>query len=87
MLYSFVDPVSGKAAFNSRVTTPDRVAMIEHSAPTYMNPKYTDSYSSEYDGIRDLVKYMRMNDLHKKKTSIYCDNEGCTRVLNAGPTN
>ena len=55
-----VDPMSRKAAFNWRVITPDEVATIEHSAPTFTNPKYMDSYRSEYDRIRDRVKYMKM---------------------------
>ena len=81
------DPITGKAAFNWRITTPDEIATIEHSAPTYTNQKYMNSYRSEYDGLRDLVRYLKEHDLNQIKTTIHCDSESCTRTLNAGPSN
>eukprot|EP00956_Cyclotella_meneghiniana_P018844 scaffold31764_cov22-Cyclotella_meneghiniana.AAC.2 len=77
------DPIEQKAAFNWRIVTPMEQGLTTRSAPVNTNPKYLNSYRAEFAGLRGVIRYMRKNDLHRKKITLYCDGQSCVDALNS----
>ena len=77
-----VDPLTGAAAFNWRITTYKKLGLISRSFTLPTDPKYMDSFHAELAGLNDLVLWMREAGLHKKKIKIVCDNKSCVDLLN-----
>jgi hypothetical protein len=61
---SSVDPVSGEATFNWRITTYERRGLITKSSFVNDNPLYMNSHRGEMAGLQDLVDW-----LHKRSKS------------------
>jgi ribonuclease HI len=79
---SSVDPISGEATFNWRITTYDKRGLISKSSFVNSNPMYMNSYRGEMAGIQDLVEWMHSTELRKKVLKIVCDNESCVKSIN-----
>jgi hypothetical protein len=79
---SSVDPISGEATFNWRITTYDKRGLISKSLFVNSNPMYMNSYRGEMGGIQDLVGWIHATELQKKVIKIVCDNESCVKSLN-----
>jgi ribonuclease HI len=78
---SFVDPVSGEATCNWRITTYKRRGLITKSSFVNGNPLYMNSYRGEMAGIQDLADWLHKTDLRNKVIKIVCDNESCVTGL------
>jgi hypothetical protein len=78
---SSVDPITGEATYNWRITTYDKLGLITKSSFVNANPMYMNSYRGEMAGIQDLVDYLHQTDLRRKILKIVCDNKGCVDVL------
>jgi hypothetical protein len=78
---SSVDPITGEATYNWRITTYDKKGLITKSSFINANPLYMNSYRGEMAGIQDLVDYMHKTDLRRKVLKIVCDNKGCVDIL------
>ena len=78
---SSVDPVSGEATFNWRITTYERRGLITKSSFVNGNPLYMNSYRGEMAGLQDLVDWLHKTELRNKVIKIVCDNESCVNGL------
>ncbi|KAL3802447.1 hypothetical protein ACHAWO_004749 [Cyclotella atomus] len=63
---SSVDPVSGEATFNWRITTYERRGLITKSSFVNGNPLYMNSYRGEMAGLQDLVDWLHKTELRNK---------------------
>ena len=79
---SSVNPITGEATFNWRITTYDKRGLISKSSFVNSNPMYMNSYRGEMAGTQDLVDWLHATDLRKKVIKIVCDNESCVKALN-----
>jgi hypothetical protein len=79
-----VNPITGEAAFNWRITTYEKRGLITKSSFVNSNPMYMNSYRGEMAGIQDLVDWLHKTDLRRKVIKLVCDNEGCVKTLNKG---
>ena len=78
---SSVDPVSGEATFNWRITTYERRGLITKSSFVNDNPLYMNSHRGEMAGLQDLVNWLHKTELRNKVIKIVCDNESCVNGL------
>jgi len=81
---SSVDPITGKATYNWRITTYDKEGLITKSSFVNANPAYMNSYRGEMAGLQDLVEYIHATELRCKVLKIVCDNKGCVDSLQEG---
>jgi ribonuclease HI len=79
-----VNPITGEAAFNWRITTYEKRGLITKSSFVNSNPMYMNSYRGEMAGIQDLVDWLHTTELRQKVIKIVCDNESCVKALNKG---
>jgi septum formation inhibitor-activating ATPase MinD len=79
-----VNPITGEAAFNWRITTYEKRGLITKSSFVNSNPLYMHSYRGEMAGIQDLVDWLHTTELRRKVIKIVCDNESCVKALNKG---
>jgi hypothetical protein len=79
-----VNPITGEAAFNWRITTYEKRGLITKSSFANSNPMYMNSYRGEMAGIQDLVDWLHTTELRRKVLKIVCDNESCVKSLNKG---
>jgi ribonuclease HI len=78
-----VDPMTGKAAYNWRITNSKGMGKITRSCFLHANPKYADSYFAELSGLNDLVRWINEAGLHHKSIVIGCDNKACVDLLSS----
>jgi hypothetical protein len=78
---SSVDPLSGEATYNWRITTYDKQGLITKSSFVNGNPLYMNSYRGEMAGLQDLVDWLHKTELRHKVIKIVCDNESCVKGL------
>jgi hypothetical protein len=78
---SSVDPITGEATYNWRITTYDKRGLITKSSFVNSNPAYMNSYRGEMAGLQDLITWVHSTELRKKVLKIVCDNKGCVDVL------
>jgi len=83
---SSVDPITGEATYNWRITTYDKKGLITKSSFVNGNPAYMNSYRGEMAGLQDLFDYIHATDLRRKVLKVVCDNKGCVDVLNQDGT-
>ena len=76
-----VDPVSGRVAFHWILMVEERLGTISCSKPVHANPKYMTSFKAEMAGLYDMLKYLDDEGLHHQEIRMFCDNEGCIKVL------
>jgi hypothetical protein len=58
-----VNPITGEAAFNWRITTYEKRGLITKSSFVNSNPMYMNSYRGEMAGIQDLVDWLHTTEL------------------------
>jgi hypothetical protein len=64
---SSVNPLTGDATFNWRITTYDKRGLISKSSFVNSNPMYMNSYRGEMAGIQDLVDWYCMQQTCEEK--------------------
>lgn len=78
---SALDPISGEATYNWRITTWSRNGLIEKSSFVNGNPDYMTSFRGELYGVNDLLRFIVESGLHQKRFTISCDNEAVVNKL------
>eukprot|EP00956_Cyclotella_meneghiniana_P023204 scaffold44714_cov61-Cyclotella_meneghiniana.AAC.4 len=79
---SSVNPITGEATYNWRITTYDKRGLISKSSFVNSNPMYMNSYRGEMAGLNDLIEWLHASELQRKVIKIVCDNESCVKALN-----
>jgi tRNA G10 N-methylase Trm11 len=75
--------MTGKAAYNWRITNSEGMGKITRSCFLHTNPKYADSYFAELSGLNDIVRWIKEAGLRHKSIVIGCDNKACVDLLSS----
>ena len=78
---SAMDPATGEATFNWRITTWTKSGLIEKSSFVNGNTNHMTSYRGELYGINDLIKFLGDPKLCNKHVTISCNNEAAVNKL------
>ena len=82
-----VDPLTGAAAYNWRITTHQKKGLITRSCRLFTDSDCMDSFQAELAGLNDLVLWIKESGLHRKRTRIVCDSKSCVDLLQTTETN